>query len=387
MGDPLDIAAPDDSGSATLRRFTYQEHVAGRSVLAMLAEGASVQFVICEHIEDVVVGRLLNGDMLWDFQQVKTRDNPAPWGLTEVLSSKALKSLWRTHETLDGQNLCYQLTASLEGKLDPADDALAHLARGAGAEHEKCLARVAAHLKAPLEKVKSYLRLVRVEALPTRGSLEEKSLLALSELAPQVTSAVQRAVYEAVLTRIHEAMQGALGPDWLRRLGLEPDGVFDNKRISRASIADLAQRLQHPDHVLLSAYTERIETIETKLVHKMRAGGASPDTIQEAQYLRAEADYRRLQEESLGTWPGRETADDLDTRLLLMARRIVRRHNATIDRPADQIFDELATELNANAHMLDARSLYAKDGLLLLGRACAKSDECHFAWGNANDTV
>lgn len=387
MVDPIDIVAPDDSGSDVLRRFTYQEHVAARSVLAMLADGTTIQHVTCEHIEDVVVAHKLDDGLLWDFRQVKTRDNPEAWGLTELLSSGALKSLWRTHKTLVGVDLTYRLTAALEGPLDPADEALSRLACGAGAQDATCIARVARHLKASDEDLGPYLQRVRVEALPRRGRLVEKILLAMGELAPKVTTGVQRAVYEAVLARIHEAMQGTLGQEWPRYLGLEPEGVFVRKRISNSSIADLAQRLHNPDHVLLSAFTERVDTLETNLVRKMRTGGASPDTIEDAQYLRAQADYRHLEEESLGIWLGEKAANDVDTRLLLTARRVERRHADTTVRPADRIFDELSSELTTHAQLLDPRSLYAQEGFLLMGRACAKSDECHFAWGVAGGRV
>lgn len=66
-------------------------------------------------MEDVVVARKLDDGLLWDFRQVKTRDNREAWGLTELLNSGALKSLWRTHETLAGVDPTCRLTAALEG--------------------------------------------------------------------------------------------------------------------------------------------------------------------------------------------------------------------------------------------------------------------------------
>ncbi|MGA5275417.1 dsDNA nuclease domain-containing protein [Streptomyces cellulosae] len=101
MADPIDTDAPDDSGSVTVERFEYQVHATLRSMLQMLA-GAGVLHVTCEHIEDIVVATTppspSNGDVHWDFQQIKTRESPDPWGLSAVLDAKPLASLWRTHK-------------------------------------------------------------------------------------------------------------------------------------------------------------------------------------------------------------------------------------------------------------------------------------------------
>lgn len=127
MADPIEIEAPDDTGSGTVRRFEYQVHISVQPVLEMLA-GGMVSHVTCEHIEDIVVARKGDprciDDVFWDFQQIKTRDAVEAWTLTDVLASKPLKSLWRTHGTVAGTGLTYQLTAGIEGHLDPADEAV-----------------------------------------------------------------------------------------------------------------------------------------------------------------------------------------------------------------------------------------------------------------------
>ncbi|AUG76095.1 hypothetical protein CFP65_1189 [Kitasatospora sp. MMS16-BH015] len=388
MTDPLDIPAPDNTGTVTLRRFTYQEKVAARYVIAMLGDGGSIHHVTCEHIEDVVIATdhpANRSDVLWDFLQVKTKDDPTPWGLSDIIAKGALKSLWRTYLAVRARGLEYLLTVAVEGFLDPADDALTALARGAGADHPKCLARVSKHLKAQEADVSACLSFVRVRTMPRREHIDDQSLASLTELAPAVSVGEQRAVYLEVLNRVHEAMQGQAGASWKEKLGVEPPSeALLRKRLAPSSVYDLGQRLRRPDHVLLAAYSERIDAVETNLVRKLRRGGASEEMIHEAQFLRSEADGRRLSDLALGAWPEDPRVEqDLDTRLLITATRIARRHQDRGHRPADHIWDDLMQEINSTASELDRRPLYAKDPLLLMGRACSVSDECHFGWGVA----
>ncbi|MFF7097987.1 dsDNA nuclease domain-containing protein [Streptomyces rubradiris] len=168
MADPIEIEAPDDSGSVTVQRFEYQIHISVQAVLEMLA-GGTVIHVTCEHIEDVTVAR--RGDprcvdgVFWDFQQIKTRDAVEPWTLTDVFKSGPLKSLWRTHGTVAGTGLTYQLTAGLEGHLDPADDAVVALSKGRGGDNAACRKRVATHLKVQEDALADFLPLGLVRAI------------------------------------------------------------------------------------------------------------------------------------------------------------------------------------------------------------------------------
>ncbi|MET9618119.1 dsDNA nuclease domain-containing protein [Kitasatospora indigofera] len=388
MTDPLDIPAPDNTGTVTLRRYTYQEKVAARYVLAMLGEGSGVRHVTCEHIEDVLVATdhpTDRSNVLSDFLQVKTKDDPAPWGLSDIIAKGALKSLWRTYRAVQNHGLTYLLTAAVEGFLDPADDALTALARGAGADHPKCLARVSKHLKAQEADVSSFLSFVRVRTMPRREHIDDQGLASLAELAPAVSVGEQRAVYLEILNRVHDAMQGEAGAGWKEKLGVEsPSEALLRKRLTPSSVYDLGQRLRRPDHVLLAAYSERIDAVETNLVRKLRRGGASEGTIHDAQFLRSEADGRRLSDVALGVWPEDSRVEqDLDTRLRITATRIARRYQDQGHRPADRIWDDLTQEINSAAGVLDLRPLYAKDPWLLMGRACSVSDECHFGWGVA----
>ncbi|MEV8626037.1 dsDNA nuclease domain-containing protein [Streptomyces sp. NPDC051079] len=392
MTDPLYIPAPDNTGTTTLRRFTYQEKIAARYVIAMLGDGGGVLHVTGEHIEDVTVATAHPAGLpaeQWNFMQVKTKDDRAPWSLSDVIAKGSLKSLWRTYQAVRGHGLDYVLTSALEGHLDPADSALTALTHGKGADHPDCLSRVSKHLKADTDKIRDYLSLVRVMPLPRREHVDDKSLAGLAELAPQVTTGELRAVYVELMNRVHDAMQGEAGPGWKKKLGVEsPSEALLRKRLTAASVHDLAQRLRRPDHVLLAAYSDRLDVVETSLVRKLRRGGASQGTIQEAQFLRSQADEQRLGEVALGVWPADSRVEqDLDTRLRFTATRVTRRHQERAHRPADFIWDDLLQEITSTAGDIDRRPLYAKDPLLLMGRACSVSDECQFGWGVASGEV
>ncbi|GGS23913.1 hypothetical protein GCM10010284_66240 [Streptomyces rubiginosohelvolus] len=389
MVDPIETEAPDDSGSVTVRRFEYQIHISVQAVLEMLA-GGTVIHVTCEHIEDITVAR--RGDprcvdgVFWDFQQIKTRDAVEPWTLTDVFKSKPLKSLWRTHGTVAGTGLTYQLTAGLEGHLDPADDALVALSKGQGGDNAACRKRIATYLKVEEDALTDFLPLVRIRPLPRRGDIELRNTRVLAELGQGLTMAVIDALYNELLRRTRDASQGLPVARWTELLVLDsPPQPVLNKRLTAAAIADVRQRLTRPDHVLLEDLSQQLHGPETALVRKLRAGSASKEVIEEAQMLRAHAEGHRFKELAMGAWPGDQAIEtDLDQRLLLLARRTGRSHRGR-PQPADAIFDELQRMLDASPGTYDRHPLYAQDGVLLMGRACAISDECKFGWGSDRD--
>ncbi|MFP8962585.1 dsDNA nuclease domain-containing protein [Streptomyces nanhaiensis] len=391
MADPIETEAPDDSGSVTLRRYEYQVHIAVQAVLEMLA-GGTVQHVTCEHIEDIVVARsgdprCVDGGLFWDFQQIKTRDSVEPWSLADVISKKPLKSLWRTHTAVRSNGLVYQLTAGIEGYLDPADASVTALSKGEGAQNADCRKRIAAHLKVPQDDVlDAFLGLVRVRPLVRREDVEARNTRVLADLGQGLPMSTIDALYNELLRLTREAMQGRPPARWTELLAVDaPPPAVLSKRITAASVADVRQRLTRPDHVLLEDLSEALHGPETALVRKLRQGAASRDVIEEAQMLRAQADHYRLREQALGTWPDNPAVEtDLDQRLLLLARRIGRARKDHAQ-PADTIFDDLQVALHDNPGAYDRHPLYAQDGVLLTGRACAVSDECRFDWGDARD--
>ncbi|WP_055612198.1 dsDNA nuclease domain-containing protein [Streptomyces phaeochromogenes] len=251
MQDPGRLPAPDNTGSATEVRFTYQAQAALRGVLEMLA-GGGVLHVTCEHFEDVLVARtggvVSGGVALWDFQQIKSRKKQDSWTLSKVLRSKALASLLRTHRALrEHKDLPYVLTVGVEGPLSSEADVLA-LAQGQGGDSTKRLGRIARHLAADAAEAAEFLRLVRIEELPDRYELERRNRDVLFALAPHLRAGDVEVLHADLLNRVRLAMSGSLGPRW-QALVTQPDVPEPvlRKRLTPQKLRDVALRLTRPD--------------------------------------------------------------------------------------------------------------------------------------------
>ncbi|WP_210582094.1 dsDNA nuclease domain-containing protein [Streptomyces sp. GESEQ-4] len=277
MADPIETVALDDSGSVTLRRYEYQLHVAAQAILEILAD--EPVHVICEHFADIIVVRSnegqADGRSFWNFQQITTRAATTPWALTDVLVKGPLKSLWRTYGAVKDQRLSYGLTAGLEGYLDPADAALTALAHGEGAEDERCLKRVAAHLKVEADEVSAFLGLIGVSELPRHDDIELRNIAFLHELGPSLTGPEITGLYAELVSRTREAMQGRLDHGWVEQTAVQdlPTELL-RKCIGPSSVADLRQRLGRPHHVLLTDSSKRLSGVETVKFRKLRRSTA-----------------------------------------------------------------------------------------------------------------
>ncbi|MCT9112821.1 DUF4297 domain-containing protein [Streptomyces mirabilis] len=251
MQDPGRLPAPDDTGSATEERFTYQAQVALRGVLEMLA-GGGVVHVTCEHFEDVLVARAgdtVAGDVaLWDFQQIKSREKQDSWTLSKVLRSKALASLLRTHRALqEHRDLPYVLTVGVEGPLSSEADVRA-VAQGRGGDSAERLGRIARYLDADAAETAEFLRLVRIEELPDRYELERRNRDVFFALAPHLRVGEVEVLHADLLNRVRLAMGGRLGPRWqalMTQLDV-PEAVL-RKRLTPQKLRDVALRLTRPD--------------------------------------------------------------------------------------------------------------------------------------------
>ncbi|MEE1751176.1 dsDNA nuclease domain-containing protein [Streptomyces sp. SP18CS02] len=293
MVDPIATAALNDSGSVTLRGYEYQTHVAAQAILEMLADEA-VRHVTCEHIEDVIIARSeeqAEGGLLWEFQQIKMRETATPWAFRDVLAKRPLQSLWRTYGTLKDQGLSYRLTAAVEGFLDPADALVTALAYGEGADNEHCMERVTAHLKPDAKEVSAFLGLIRIQELPRSEDIEERNVAFLHELGSPLTGTEINGLYAELVHRVRKAMQGRLDPRWTEQSGVQdlPAGLL-GKRIGPSAVADIRQRLQLPDRMLLTGFSQR-GGVDTAQISEVRSGAAAP---YEARGLRKDYDCEKF---------------------------------------------------------------------------------------------
>ncbi|MFF5011465.1 dsDNA nuclease domain-containing protein [Streptomyces phaeochromogenes] len=251
MQDPGHLPPPDDSGSASGEGFAYQAQATLRAVMEMLA-GGEVLHVTCEHFEDVLVARAREagpgGAVLWDFQQIKSRERHGTWTLAKVLRSDALVSLLRTHRVLkDEVDLTYVLTVGVEGPLSSDTDVRA-VAQGRGGDDAERLNKIAGHLGADPVETAEFLKLVRIVALPERYELERRNRDVLFELAPHLRVGEAQALHTELFNRVALAMRGRLGPRWqalVTQLDV-PETVL-RKRLTPHKLRDMALRLTRPD--------------------------------------------------------------------------------------------------------------------------------------------
>ncbi|ANB03969.1 hypothetical protein SAM40697_6920 [Streptomyces ambofaciens] len=239
----------------------------------MLADNA-VQHVTCEHIEDVIVARNwghATDGLFWDFQQVKARDATTPWTFRDILSRGPLKSLWRTYGAVKDQGLTYGLTVALEGSFDSTDALMTALAYGEGADNGRCTERVGAHLNADFKEVSTFLGMIRIQELPRSGDIEVGNVAFLRELGPSLGDAEISGLYAELINRVRSAMQGRLDPQWTERSGMQDQPVdLLGRRIRPSAIADIRQRLQPPEYLLLTG-SSRPGGVEAAQIHERRS--------------------------------------------------------------------------------------------------------------------
>ncbi|MEY9938557.1 dsDNA nuclease domain-containing protein [Streptacidiphilus sp. MAP5-3] len=293
------VPAPDDTGAKTGERFEFQTQAALHAVLGMLC-GNDVAHVTCEHFEDFLTARRVrggqDGDLLWEFWQVKSRESGMPWGLGDLLGSKALKALWRTHQAVRGRGHSYLLVVGVEGQLKETED-VRLLASGQADQHQSVLDRVTGRLKASSDEIAAFLRLVRVRALPSRGELRLRNESIFSERGSHLQVQEVRSLFNRLEERIREAMRGHAGSSSPVD-ATEPapgDGVL-RRRLSADNLSDIwlalsnpylqdflhaSQRAitQHPYSGLTGTSTPPLDSIYTPLRLRRTPEPASADAI------------------------------------------------------------------------------------------------------------
>ncbi|MFF2375005.1 dsDNA nuclease domain-containing protein [Streptomyces xiamenensis] len=266
MLEPIEAEASNDSRSVALRNYEYQSHVTARAVLEMLAD-ESVRHVTCEHIEDVIVARSegqSKGGLFWEFQQIKAKGATTPWSFRDILARGPLRSLWRTYGQVKDQGISYGLTAALEGSLDSADALVADLARGGGADNERCMERMTAHLKGDAKEISAFLSRIRIQELPKAEEIESRNVAFLHELGPSLTSAETSSLYAELVHRVRAAMQGRLDPRWAEPSGAKgPPTGLRGKRIGHSAVADIRPRLDDMPLPDLSHRTGRVKRAQS----------------------------------------------------------------------------------------------------------------------------
>lgn len=387
----------DPTGADTFSRYRWQAKQAVRQWLTCLSEPLGPKFVICEHIEDVV---LVYPKKL-RLQQYKTRDKGS-WSAT-YMCSHGLESLARSYSELLPSALHTSATFELWLEGPPADSS-----DTAEFIHDPKQANVSLRKKMVKNGVArqwcdDFLRRLTIRAnQPPRTYIDAVILRELGALWPYQSMPELEYIYESLLTAATKAQDADCGEvrpithlvrqlaesgeEDHRQVGASPQvpEAITEKVLDRPTLTGMTPPL--PDEssdVLL----ERISGGETTsmLELKMRRKGARPQTITFTQAARADMEFERQL-----LLAGRPAAEDklehLASRVLGVAEATASKIalSATVNpvalaRPAEAISAELLTQLG-NLSQLDRDSLFDRDGLLVYGYLGHLSDCCRFGW-------
>jgi hypothetical protein len=384
MTDFLDSTPPDDTGADTLRRNRYQAQLAVPFCLDC-ASGGAVLSVIMEHYEDIVVEYKDH----WRFIQVKTRDSKyGPWKLTPAMDG--LGSLYRAYEAASGLNARYSLF--LEGAVAHGDD-LNNLVPEKSELDASFISRIAKGLKEKgfsdaHKTCEAFLNLTSVQPnQPPREHItaHNVSLLAASNsnVSWDELKVIEQKVTDEVLRAMGQDRLEDLIPAYIR----DPDGLpeeprrrVEDKRLTRERLAPLLGSLAGGAFPLLRRVVEPELLPPTTLERKLLAAGAPQRIVNQAKSLRANAAIRATEVAAANMFGGQEKVDDVHNRLEIRATAIAAKHGQTAN-PAVAVWAEVMEVIERSPEVIDPNRVYRQDPYLLVGAACALSDDCLIDWG------
>lgn len=380
-----EIPDPDDSGSDTYKRYRYQAEAAFMSCLD-LALIRTVLSITPERIEDLLIEQADR----WRFVQVKTRDpGPGAFTFADLLADKgALRSVARTHEAIqgfdDGREIRYEIWLELGARSsNPIERLLVQEWLGPDDEMiETCAKR----LKVEESFAEAMLKRCYVRApLPPRDLIRDSNIRNLQRYNPAVPVATTEEVYENVIDLVEKAMRAELLQDEFPQCIMQPDGVGEalaakiaGKRLETASLAEMFQPLAGGDAAVLEQITDPDQLAASELDRKLLAAGVAEESRHQAKVLRANASRRTYELSSGLSDPGAKFAD-LDIRALTIASATA--GVAIAAPPGPEVFKRLLDQLLESPADVDPTGLLGQDGMLLFGRVCELSDQCHFGWG------
>lgn len=379
MTRPSSRSEPADTGSDTFERFHYQSSVAVPFCIDVA--GGALAALYAEHEEDLAVECL---DGSWRFIQIKTRDpHLGPWGLAELMKSKALRSLLRTHRNV-GPSTPHTLEVFLEGGLKK-NNAIEELGAGETSSPET-VSKVAQKLKVETPEAQEFLKhVVVLGSLPSRDTIEARNIDLLGRGSPSTPHSIlveaNGKVTSAVLTAMRSPNRGLVYPTSVVNILTADERVrarIDAKRLTREQIQPLLAELRSPRFPHLTS-SPGDSPYASKLVLKLRIAGATDAILTSAQELRADATRREV--ELLTADPDSPNLLDVRRRLRAEAAGVVARH-ASASRPAVEIWDELLGRLTDRARTCDPHGAFHQDPHLLLGEIAQLTDLCEVEWGD-----
>lgn len=377
-----------DAGSDTLARFRYQAEVTLPYCVSALLFENDIEAVVAEHLEDVAL-KTRTG---WRFLQIKSRDpERGLWRAADLFAKKggALRSLYRTYLLTEGED--HSLELVLEGAVK-TDDAIGTLRPDQ--DRSRLVPIVMDKLKATQASAEDFLRRVTLnESAHHRTAIRATNAWLLHQHAPSLTQPELEALHEALLAEIEKAMRcERLGTLWPRSVA-HPEkrsGMTEERLVAKTldanRLSSIAKVLTSAGRTLLKRVVETGSGPVSALTQKLVVGGATPNLIERARSLQANANRHRLVRAA-----GRLAMDDalltdLHERIRTYADTAAALH-ASSSQPAIGMWSYLLDTFGTQAANIDRHNLVGADPLLLMGESCILSDACEFDWGGTRDAA
>lgn len=391
--------ATEPSGLSTFARYRWQAKQAVRLWLTCLSGRDPALCLVCEHVEDVVVV----GTERFRFIQLKTRDRGS-WSAA-AMCDRGLDSLVRSYSAARTHGIHERSTFELwvEGPLSDHKVTTGFAAAPATAGPE-IRRKIVAHGLGRGEVADFLARLEIHAGQPSTAHIDAKAIRELGALWPLSQIELEQ-VYGRLLDAAEAAQAGEQMPGALQgHLAAAADHLGHDLPQPGESGADLIEPIREQilsHHLLLSLTPPLRRESNYSLLQRIRAGttasllelkliraGASPETIAQAQKLRATMELRRqLQLASVDSAVDR--LDQLTQRMLSMAEATSRRISMAAAaspvlgmRSGEAIAAELLSRPSDLAQC-DRDDLFGRDAEQLFGYLCHLSDECRFGWGVA----
>jgi hypothetical protein len=383
----------------TFARYVWQAKQAVRQWLTCLAHTGGPHFIVCEHIEDVLV---VYPDRL-RFLQLKTRDRGS-WSAANMCDH-GIDSLARSYTVARNAGLhdraCFELW--LEGPIGATRDTasfVGHPADASGPIRDKIVTKGIQR-----RWLDDFLdRLVIHSDQPARAHIDAKAIREMGALWPSLSMPGLEQVYQRLLDAAMAAQRAEPAPAVLTHVraaqsALRPARApeLSSTAANEDALAAISAQILSKEALLALTPPLPGESVEDLLARmsagstasmlelKMMQAGASRHTIERAQVLRAEADVRR-QLLLAGSAGAEIDLEALAERVLMVAEATA--DGVALSAAANPVAAARSAEVIA-AHLLsqpdilgrlDRAGLFDGDGLTMYGFLSHLSDLCRFNW-------
>jgi hypothetical protein len=386
----------DSTGVQTFARYLWQAKQAVRQWLTCLSEGSSPEFIVCEHVEDVVL--VLNEKLR--FLQLKTRDRGS-WSAS-IMCDEGLDSLIRSYSQARdaGLHIHASFELWLEGPISNGRDTPSFVSKPATAS-DKIKAKLLDN-GAQREWLDDFLsRLVIKPNQPPRAHIDAIIIREVACLWPALSKPELDNLYNMLL-QAATAAQGAQQRPPILATCLT--AAFDSARQQQCWTSECKLALEPIQLQILSRETlltmtpPRPTELPAQVLARMKNGsdasmlelkmtiaGAQQETIRNAKDFRAQMEFKR-QILLASRDNAQESLDRLADRVLTVARATAKDIQLSVtvnpvaaSKPAEVIAARMLSQPRILGD-LDYEHIFDGDGFMIYGYLSHLSDLCCYPW-------